>query len=98
MLDALARDWVAVGWRHTPDESFNFRERLERFYDWTSNETEFFDHVEAGRTVNLTVAGYAAIWDHRIPTMKQLTNTIDGEPPSIVSGGPTSVSVELFTV
>lgn len=41
VLESLVRDWVDIGWRHSADEPFDFRERLGDFYDWTSSLCDF---------------------------------------------------------
>lgn len=96
-LNNLARQWVEVGWRHTPEEPFDFRDRLGQFYDWSSEGTQFFDDFDAERRVNPNVASYAAIWDARVPSMKLLTNIMLGEPQTIVSGDLASMSVQFVT-
>lgn len=40
-LNDLARQWLEIGWRHTPEAPFDFRDCLERFYDWSSDGTQF---------------------------------------------------------
>jgi ketosteroid isomerase-like protein len=97
MLADLARQWVEIGWRHTPEEPFLFRRRLERFYDWSSSDTQFFDDFDAARRVNMNAAQYAAIWDERIPTMQALTNVMVGEPSTLVSGELAVMSVRFVT-
>lgn len=97
LLNDLAQQWVKIGWRHTPQEPFDFRGRLERFYDWSSDGTQFFDDFDAERRVNANVAEYAAIWDERIPSMKLLTNTIVGVPRILVSGDLAVMSVQFVT-
>ncbi|WP_298728568.1 nuclear transport factor 2 family protein [uncultured Ferrovibrio sp.] len=96
-LANLAREWVEVGWRHTPEEPFNFRQRLERFYDWSSPDTQFFDDFDKERRVNKTAAQYAAIWDEVVPQMKQLTNVLVGGPRILVSGDLAIMSVQFIT-
>lgn len=96
-LNGLARQWVEMGWRHTPQEPFTFRGRLEQFYDWSGDDTQFFDDFDQERRVNHHVADYAAIWDGRIPSMKRLTNTIVGEPQTLVSGDMAVMSVQFVT-
>lgn len=97
ILNDLARQWVEVGWRHTHDEPFDFRKRLEQFYDWSSDNNQFFDDFDAERRVNMNVAGYAAIWDERIPGMLSLTNAIMGTPQTLVSGNLAAMSVQFVT-
>jgi ketosteroid isomerase-like protein len=97
ILNGLARQWVETGWRHTPQEPFNFRGRLDRFYDWSSDGTQFFDDFDDQRRVNGNVAEYAAIWDERIPSMKRLTNTIVGEPLTMLSGDLAVMSVQFVS-
>jgi ketosteroid isomerase-like protein len=96
-LEALARDWVEVGWRHSPAEPFDFRSRLERFYDWSSPNTLFFDDFDEQRRVNKTAAEYAAIWDEVIPKMDSLVNQMVGLPSTIVSGDLAVMSVQFIT-
>lgn len=96
LLD-LARDWVEIGWRHTPEEPFDFRERLERFYDWSSEDTQFFDDFDEERRVNMSAAQYAEIWDAVIPSMKSLSNVMIGEPDVLVSGDLAVMSVQFVT-
>jgi ketosteroid isomerase-like protein len=97
ILADLVRQWVEVGWRHTPEEPFDFRGRLERFYDWLSDDTQFFDDFDAERRINLHVAEYAAIWDEHIPSMRLLTNRMVGEPRTLLSGDLAVVSVQFVT-
>ncbi|GGB13120.1 hypothetical protein GCM10011491_46080 [Brucella endophytica] len=96
-LADLVRDWVETGWRHTPEEPFSFRGRLERFYDWSSDGTQFFDDFDKERRVNTNVAQYAAIWDAVIPSMKRLTNVIVGEPRTLVASDFAVMSVQFVT-
>lgn len=96
-LNDLARQWVEVGWRHTPQEPFNFCDRLKHFYDWSSEDTQFFDDFDTERRVNANVAEYAAIWDEQIPSLKFLTNTLVGEPRTLVSGDLAVMSVQFVT-
>lgn len=97
ILNDLARQWVEVGWRHTREEPFDFRKRLEDFYDWSSDNNQFFDDFDEERRVNTNVAGYAAIWDDRIPGMLSLTNVILGTPRTLVSGDLAVMSVQFIT-
>ncbi|GLK65255.1 MULTISPECIES: nuclear transport factor 2 family protein [Alphaproteobacteria] len=97
ILSDLARDWVENGWRHTPDEPFDFYERLARFYDWSSEGTQFFDDFDKERRVNMSASQYAAIWDAVIPTMRKLTNVMIGEPHPLVSGDLAVMSVQFVT-
>jgi ketosteroid isomerase-like protein len=97
VLADLARQWVEVGWRHTSEEPFDFRGRLKRFYDWSSDGTQFFDDFDTKRRINTNVAQYAAIWDERIPAMRQLTNVLIGEPRTLVSGDLAVMSVQFVT-
>ncbi|MBL6081219.1 nuclear transport factor 2 family protein [Belnapia sp. T18] len=96
-LNDLTREWVEIGWRHTLEEPFDFRERLARFYDWSSGDTQFFDDFDPKRRVNTDVAQYAAIWDTRIPSMQSLTNVTVGNPHTLVSGGLAVTSVQFVT-
>lgn len=96
-LTNLATQWVKIGWRHTSDEPFDFRGRLERFYDWSSEGTQYFDDFDDERRVNSNVAEYAAIWDERIPPMQRLTNVMVGEPSVLVSGDLAAMSVQFVT-
>lgn len=96
-LSHLALDWVEIGWRHTPEEPFNFRRRLERFYDWSSDDTQFFDDFDKERRVNMSVVQYAAIWDEVIPAMKRLTNVMVGEPRILVSSDLAVMSVQFIS-
>jgi len=73
------------------------RGRLERFYDWSSDGTQFFDDFDPQRRVNMNAAQYAAIWDERIPAMLRLTNVIVGEPRTLVSGELAVMSVQFVT-
>ncbi len=97
VLENLARDWVETGWKHSSREPFNFRERLERFYDWSSSDTQFFDDFDRERRVNKTAAAYAAIWDSVIPSMETLTNHMFGRPSTIISGDLAVMSVQFVT-
>jgi hypothetical protein len=97
VLNKLAQDWVEAGWRHTPSEPFNFRARLERFYDWSSEGTQFFDDFDRKRRVNMNVAQYAAIWDEVIPGMRRLTNVMVGHPRTLVSSDLAVMSVRFIT-
>jgi len=96
-LKDLARNWVETGWRHTPEEPFDFHERLEQFYDWSSEDTQFFDDFDKERRVNMSAAQYAAIWDAVIPPMKLLTNVMIGEPDPLVSGDIAVMSVQFVS-
>ncbi|MBC9177134.1 YybH family protein [Pseudoroseomonas ludipueritiae] len=96
-LNDLAREWVEIGWRHTSQEPFDFRGRLARFYDWSSEDTQFFDDFDTKRRVNTDVAQYAAIWDERIPSMQCLTNVTVDEPRTLVSGDLAVMSVQFVT-
>lgn len=97
ILNNLVQDWVETGWRHTPEAPFNFRERLERFYDWSSEGTQFFDDFDQKRRVNRNVAQYAAIWDEVIPRMRRLTNILVGRPSTLVSSDLAVTSVQFIT-
>ncbi|MGK2285606.1 nuclear transport factor 2 family protein [Pedomonas sp. V897] len=97
ILEAIVRDWVETGWRHTAEEPFTFRGRLERFYDWTSDDTQFFDDFDPERRVNLTAAQYAAIWDEVVPQLKRLTNVMVGTPRTVISGDLAAMSVQFIT-
>lgn len=96
-LNVLAQQWVEVGWRHSPEEAFDFRRRLQRFYDWSPIGTQFFDDFDPERRVCTEVAHYAAIWDDRIPSMQRLTNVIVGSPRTLVSGDLAVMSVQFVT-
>ena len=96
-LDDLARAWVETGWRHTPEEPFDFRGRLERFYDWSPDGTQFFDDFDTERRVSTNVADYAAIWDAHIPSMQRLTNAIVGRPHTLVSGDLAAMCMQFVT-
>ncbi|MFC6842175.1 nuclear transport factor 2 family protein [Xanthomonas theicola] len=96
-LNALAQQWVEVGWHHLPEEPFDFRRRLQRFYDWSPNGTQFFDDFDPERRVSTQVARYAAIWDERIPSMQYLSNVIVGSPSTLVSGDLAVMSVQFVT-
>ncbi|MEO7200702.1 MAG: nuclear transport factor 2 family protein [Dokdonella sp.] len=97
VLEALARDWVEIGWRHSMAEPFNFRERLGDFYDWSSPDTLFFDDFDPSRSVSNTAAQYAALWDATVPQMISLTNRMIGSPSTIVSGNLAVMSVQFIT-
>lgn len=97
VLNKLVRDWVETGWRHTPEEPFDFRGRLERFYDWSFEGTQFFDDFDQKRRVNQDVAQYAAIWDEVIPRMRRLTNVMVGQPSTLVSSDLAVMSVQFVT-
>ncbi|MGT2509485.1 nuclear transport factor 2 family protein [Cupriavidus basilensis] len=96
-LNALAQQWVEVGWRHSPEEAFDFRRRLQRFYDWSPNGTQFFDDFDPERRISTEAARYAAIWDERIPSMQRLSNVIVGSPSTLVSGDLAVMSVQFVT-
>ncbi len=96
-LNELARQWVEIGWRHTKEEPFDFRGRLEQFYDWSSDGTQFFDDFDTERRINTNVAQYAAIWDERIPSMQALTNVMLDQPRTLVSGDLAVMSVQFVT-
>jgi len=97
ILNNLVQDWVEIGWRHTPEAPFNFRERLEHFYDWSFEGTQFFDDFDQKRRVNMNVAHYAAIWDEVIPRMRRLTNVLVGRPSTLVSSDLAVTSVQFIT-
>lgn len=96
-LNALAQQWVEVGWHHSPEETFNFQRRLQQFYDWSPDGTQFFDDFDAERRVCTEAAHYAAIWDEHIPLMQRLTNIIVGSPSTLVSGDLAVMSVQFVT-
>ncbi len=93
----LARNWVELGWRHTPEDPFDFYTRLGSFYDWWSGDTQFFDDFDQRRRINLSAAQYAAIWDAVIPGLQRLTNVMIGEPRPIVSGDLAVMTVQFIT-
>ncbi|WP_353742830.1 hypothetical protein WHX55_13130 [Pseudomonas fluorescens] len=97
VLHSLVREWVEIGWRHGENEPFNFKGRLERFYDWTSADTQFFDNFDSQRRINKTVAEYAAIWDIVVPQMRTLTNRMVGEPNTLISGDLAVMDVQFVT-
>lgn len=97
-LNALARQWVEIGWRHSAEEPFDFRHRLQNFYDWSPDGTQFFDDFDPERRICTEAAQYAAIWDKRIPaSLQTLTNVTLCDPSTLVSGDLAVMSVQFMT-
>lgn len=94
----LIREWVEVGWRHLEsDPPFNFHDRLEKFYDWSSPDVVLFDNLDPEKRINYSAKDYAAIWDASLPSLKKLTNELVGEPAVYVSGNLAIVEVSFIT-
>jgi ketosteroid isomerase-like protein len=93
----LVTDWVTRGWHLVHGEKFDFRARLERFYDWTSADVLLHDNADAKRTIARSADEYAAIWDSSLVTLTALSNSIDDGPHVTVSGDLALVDVCFST-
>ncbi len=61
---ALSQDWILVGWeRKAGDGPLDFREKLGRYYDWSSPEVVIYDDFDPEHRVVRSPAAYGAIWE-----------------------------------
>ncbi len=92
----LSRDWIETGWRHRAEgERFDFRDRLEHYYDWNANDVILHDNADPQRRVAQSASDYARVWDELIPNLKALDNSLI-EEPSILMAGDIAVATLRF--
>lgn len=95
----LVIEWATIGWRQLKtDPPFNFRDRLGRFYDWSSEEVRLFETADPERRIRHSAAEYAAVWDRVIPALNSLGRKWVGEPDIIVSGDLAAVNLEFISL
>ncbi len=59
--DALSREWILVGWdRKANDGAFVFRDKLDRYYDWSTADAMIYDDADPQRRVVRRPAAMAA--------------------------------------
>ncbi len=61
---ALSREWILAGWeRKAGDGPLNFREKLGKYYDWSSPDVVLYDDFDPQHRVVRSPAAYGAIWE-----------------------------------
>lgn len=61
---ALSQDWILVGWeRKAGDGPLDFRQKLGKYYDWSSPDVVIYDDFDPQHRVVRSPAAYGAIWE-----------------------------------
>lgn len=97
-LKKRIRDWAVTGWSQPASgPAFNFRKQLGAYYDWDSPDVMLFDNADPQHRVNRSAADYGAIWDAAVPTLKSLSNKVEGEPTVMICGSVAIAEVKFVT-
>lgn len=94
----LHRAWILQGWEYHPgDPPFSFREKLGRFYDWTSRDVVLFDDFDPKRRVARSAAAYGAIWEPIFRGNRSARHTVSDSPEVVTGTGDLAASSLEFT-
>ena len=82
----LSRNWLLVGWeRKAGDGPLNFREKLGRFYDWSSPDVVLYDDFDPQHRVVRSPADYGAIWEPGFSALNTAHHRLLSDPFVIAS-------------
>lgn len=84
---ALARDWILVGWeRKAGDGPFSFRDKLGKYYDWSSTDAMMYDDFDPEHRVVRSPAAYGAIWEPSFSALRTAHHRLALAPAVMASG------------
>ncbi|WP_207480818.1 Cif family virulence factor [Arenibaculum pallidiluteum] len=85
---ALHREWILVGWeRQEGDGPFSFRDKLGKYYDWSSPEVILYDDFDPQHRITRSAAEYGAIWEPPFSAMRSARHGVVFGPEVIQEGG-----------
>lgn len=85
---ALHRDWILVGWeKKAGDGPLNFREKLGKYYDWSSDDVMLYDDFDPEHRVTRSPAAYGAIWEPSFSSLRTAHHRLSIRPSVVASDG-----------
>ncbi len=93
---ALHREWILVGWeRKVGDGPLDFRQKLGKYYNWSSSDVLLYDDFDPQRRVVRSPAAYGAIWEPPFSALRSAEHRVVSGPSVLVSGDLATSTLEF---
>lgn len=89
---ALSQDWILVGWeRKAGDGLLDFRQKLGKYYDWSSLDVVLYDDFDPQHRVVHGPAAYGTIWEPGFSVLNTAHHRL-AMGPFVLSSGDLAVA------
>lgn len=93
---ALHREWIMTGWeKRTGDAAFDFKAKLGRYYDWSSNDVLLYDDLAPERRMAKSAEAYGAIWTPIFRSQREVRHAVVDGPDAILGGELATSTLEF---
>lgn len=92
----LHKEWILVGWdKPVPGQSWNFREKLGKYYDWEADDVALYDDMAPDHRIARSAEEYRALWERSFQALRRAHHLVLDGPETIVGGDLATTTLEF---